>query len=112
MVKLQVVEDRNMGGVVDEFTALVEEGAIVFVTLNDERIAQRAEMASGRRILRNSTDKVAGITPALPKKKRGYGRRGRLSVGAGNNNIPPLEKDLVVEHRRERGEGERPRIKK
>jgi hypothetical protein len=37
VVELQIVEHGDMGRVVDELAALVEERAVVFVALNDER---------------------------------------------------------------------------
>ena len=60
MVELDVVYDDQFRQVVDEFRALVEEGGVVFVALDDEilRLPQAGSLAE---IRWNASNEVAGL---------------------------------------------------
>ena len=56
VVKLQIIQHRDMWRIMDELAALVEQRAVVLVALDHKRIGLRAEVVSHRRILWNATD--------------------------------------------------------
>ncbi len=76
VIEFEVVDDRDLGQVVDELAALVEERGVVLVALDDEPFAVR-EACAGAEIVRNAADEIGRVQPVVlkdPGEERGGGR--------------------------------------
>ena len=84
VVKLQVVEDRDVRAVVNELGALVEKRAVVFIRFNDEVLTGAAAGACGlREVAGFAADQVARRGAGAFQDPGEDGRGGGLAVGAG-----------------------------
>jgi hypothetical protein len=75
VIELEVVDDRDLGQVMDELAALVEERGVVFVALDDEPFAVREARALAQ-IVRDAADeetRVQSIVLEHPRQQRGGG---------------------------------------
>ena len=59
VIKLQVVDDGDLGKVVDELAPLVEKGRVVFVPFNDKPVAVREPRALAE-VIGDAADKKPG----------------------------------------------------
>ena len=59
VVEFDIVDDENFGQIVEEFSPLGEEGAVVFVAFNDKILAL-AETVGAIRALRQARDEEKG----------------------------------------------------
>jgi hypothetical protein len=93
VIELQVVDDQGARAVVDELGALVEEGRVVLVRLDDEAVAL-AEPRGHAEVLRHAADQEARRQPGvLQHPGQHAGGRG-LAVGAGHRqHVPPRAAD-------------------
>jgi hypothetical protein len=83
MIKLQVVQNGGARAVVHEFGALVEEGGVVLVRLDDEE--RGAGMAGGHwEIHRHAADEEAGGAPGPFQDPGEHGSGGCLAMRAGD----------------------------
>ena len=76
VIEFQVVDDRDLGLVMDELAALVEEGGVVFVALDDEPFAV-GEARALREIVRDAADEIARVQAVVledPGEQRGRRR--------------------------------------
>jgi len=94
MIELDVVHDQQFGQVVNEFRALVEERAVVFVTLNDEifRIDQPRALS---KVFRNATDEITGFVPGFLHDPRQQRCRRSFSVRTGDDQIVSSAQKIV-----------------
>jgi hypothetical protein len=69
MIELDVVHDQQLGQVVDELRALIEERAVVFVPL-DHEMPRVIEVRALPEILRDAADHVARVEPGDAQQPR------------------------------------------
>ena len=101
VVQLQVVHNRDLGQVVDEFAALVEERGVVFVALDDEPLAVREPRARAQ-VARNASNQVAGIQPRALEHPCEQRRGGGLPVCAAHNETAFAPDEKLLEQLRQR----------
>jgi hypothetical protein len=78
-------EDQLIRVVVEELRALIEESGVVFVAFDDELFAAAKPVAAVAEIGSHAADEKIGSPPGDLKDPRKHGRRGRLTVRAGDN---------------------------
>ena len=100
VVHLDIVDYENLRLIVDEFTALVEKGAVVLVALDDERSRCAAKMRARRQIARHAAHEPARIAVCNLQQIRRHGRRRRLAVRARDDDVAPLRQNEPVEQLR------------
>jgi hypothetical protein len=66
VVELEVVDDDQLGQVMEELAALVEEGGVVLVALDDP-VGALLLRAALRQVFRQAADEVGGLAPACSK---------------------------------------------
>ena len=101
MVELDVINNDELGQVVDKFRALVEEGGVVFVAFNDEilRVPQTGALSKVRW---NASNQVSwGETGRFKYPGQNRGRRG-FAVCAGDNQIVSATENEVAKRLRHR----------
>src|SRR2546422_8906965 len=79
-----VVDDRDLGQVMDELAALVEERRVVFVALDDEPFAV-GEARALAEIVRNAADEIARVQPVVLEDPREQARGRGFPVRAGHD---------------------------
>src|SRR5262249_57139560 len=95
VVELDRRQDRRARPVVEELRALVEEGAVVLVALDDE-VRALAEAVALAQVLRHAADEEAGIAPGV-EEHEGEERGGRgLAVGAGDDDRVALGEEELL----------------
>ena len=75
VVKFKIADDRHLGQVMNEFTALVKKGAVIFVAFNKKPFAV-SKASTLAEIVRNSANQEAGTESIMleqPRQKRGCG---------------------------------------
>src|SRR6185437_10915817 len=94
VVVLEVVQDERARAVVDELRALVEEGGVVLIRLDDEWRARAqgrgTEARAGLEVRGHAADQEPGLEPRLlenPCKERG---RGGLAMCTGHGQDPTV----------------------
>ena len=125
MIELDVVDDGDVGQVLEELRGLVEERAVVLVALDDEVAAlpdpiARAVLAE---VPRDAADEHARIDAAVRQQPSGQRRRRRLAVRAGDDDRARAPEevlanrfgqravaDLAIEHFLELGVAARDRV--
>ena len=96
VIELEIVDDDELGQVVDEFAALVEEGRVVLVALDDPERAALPHAALGQ-ILRQAADQVRRLAARRledPRQQRG---RRRLAVRAGDDDVVRLAQEIGLQ---------------
>jgi hypothetical protein len=83
MIEFEIVENRDLRVVMDELRALIEEGGVVLVGLND-KVRARAEPCRHAEVLGHTTDEEAGRAPAGFEDPGEHRRRRSLAVRAGD----------------------------
>src|SRR5262249_15911517 len=66
VIKFQVVNDGHLGQVMDKLAALVEEGRVIFVALEDEPVAVRKSGALSQ-VIRDAPNQVAWLESIVLK---------------------------------------------
>src|SRR5579859_6350399 len=84
VVKFEVVDNRDLGLVVDEFAALVKKRGVVFVSLDDEPRAPGESCPLGK-IVGDAADEVTWVEPIVLKNPGQQRSRGGLSVRAAHH---------------------------
>ena len=105
MVELEVVDDGDLGQVMDELAALVEEGGVVFVALDDEPLAVGEPRALAE-VVRDAADEVAGVQAVVledPGQQRGGGG---LAVRAGDHQRALAADEELLQQFRQRAVGQ------
>src|SRR5512139_383743 len=105
VVVLEVVEDDGTRTVVDELGALVEEGGVVFVGLDDEEGAV-GQPRGHFEILRDAADQETGAQARIFEDPRQHGGGGGLAVGAGDGQHPFVLQNIVGQPLRTGGVGQ------
>ncbi|MND59197.1 hypothetical protein D3C80_503910 [compost metagenome] len=103
MIELKIIEDQRARAVMHELGALIEEGAVVFVSFNHK---ERAFAQTGRNveIARHAADHKARLIAAgFQNPGRHPGRR-RFAVRTGNRQHPAVAQDKVMQPLRARHE--------
>src|SRR5205085_1900349 len=88
VIELDVVDDGNVGQVLEELRRLVEEGAVVLVAL-DHEIAAMAHAIAGSALAQvagDAADEHARVEPAVRQQPAGERRGRRLAMSAGDDN--------------------------
>ncbi len=93
MIELKVIQDRRARAVMDELGALVAEGGVVLVGLDDEE-RRIVEPRRNAETLRHAADQEARIQAGLFQYPGQQRRRRRLAVGAGNAQHPATAQDV------------------
>ena len=99
VIELDVVDDGDVGQVLQELRGLVEEGAVVLVALDDEVAALPDPVAGAvlAEIARDAADEHARIDAAVRQQPAGQRRRGRLAVRAGDARSTARPRESVRE---------------
>ncbi len=84
VVELDVVHDGDIGEILQELGCLVEEGAVVFVPLDDE-LAAAAHAVTALEVLRDPADEHAGIGSAVREQPARQRRRRRFPMCPGDD---------------------------
>ena len=97
MIKLDVVDHHAFRQVVEEFRALVEEGRVVFVALEDGEF-RFSEARAAAEVFRQAADHESGIFSGIFKQPGKHRRCGGLAVGAGNDEVSFAAKKVLLHH--------------
>ena len=91
VVELQVVQHERARAVVQELRALVEEGGVVLVGLDDEQPprAAPADAGDGVEVARHAADEEARVESGGVQDHRDHRGGGGLAVGAGHRDDVP-----------------------
>ena len=101
VIEFEIVEDGDLGQVVDELAALVEKGRVVFVALDDEPLAVREARALAE-VVRNAADEERRVQLVVledPGEQRG---RARLAVRAADHDDALAAHEKFLEQLRQR----------
>jgi hypothetical protein len=112
VVEFEVVEYGDVRLVVDEFATLIEERAVVLVTLDDKGVRGCAKVASIRRVLGHTADQVPWVSSIFTQEVGCQRRCGCLTMGSRNHDILSVAKHLIVKHLRKRSVWKCPGIQK
>jgi hypothetical protein len=93
----------NSREVMHELAALVEEGRVVLVGLDDEE-ARTARPRGGTELGRHAADEEAGREPRMLEDPRQHRRDGRLAVRAGHRQNPSPPQQVLADPLRARTE--------
>ena len=93
VIEFQVVENQGIGSVMNKFGALVEEGAIVLVCLDHEKVTA-AQPGGHREILGHTAHQVSGIKAGLIENPQQHGRCGGFAMGTGYGHHPAVSQHL------------------
>ena len=102
MVELAVIDGEHVRQVLDELAALVEEGRVVFVAFDDEGAARPARMGRIRQVARDAAHEPARLGAGGLEQHRGHAGRGRLAVGAGDDDVAAFVQQAGAEEFRQR----------
>ena len=94
VVELQVVENGGAWAVMDEFAALVEEGAVIFVGLHHEE-RRAAEARGNAEVLRHAADQEARTHAGLFQHPGEHAGAAGLAVGTGHGHDPAALQHMV-----------------
>ena len=97
MVEFDIVDHNALGQIMKELRALIEKGGVIFIAFQhiDPRVG---EMRATIEIFRQSADHVAGISTGVFKNPCQHRRRGRLSMGARDHEIPFAPEEEFLHH--------------
>src|SRR5471030_2827660 len=111
VIVFEVVEDGGLGVVVDELAALVEEGRVVLVGLDDEEgrvgalaVALARQARRDAEVHRHAADQEAGRIAGVLQYPGQHGRGGGLAVRAGHGQHPAVLQDVLAHPLRAGGE--------
>ena len=93
MIELEIVQYQAARTVVQELTALVEEGGVVFVGFDDEE-RRRAETGRDAEVPGQAADQETGLEPGLLEDPGQQAGRGGLAVGAGHGQHPAFAQQM------------------
>ena len=96
VVELDVVDDGDVGQVLQELRGLVEERAVVLVPL-DHELAAAADPVAALEVLGDAADEHARIGAAVRQQPAGQRRRGRLAVRAGDDDRARCPQEVVAD---------------
>ena len=94
VVELQVIQDRGARAVVNEFAALVEKGAVVFIGFHHEE-RRTAQARGNAEILRHATNQKARTHAGMLQHPGQHAAGGGLAVGAGHRQYPAALQHMV-----------------
>ena len=83
MIELKIVQDRGPGRIVDELGALVEEGRVVLIRLDNESRTLPEPGADPEVEGQAADEEARGLSGAI-QDPRQHGRGPRLAMGAGH----------------------------
>ena len=97
VIELQVVQHQGARAVVHELRALVEEGGVVLVGLDDEDPPRTAApgACAGVEIERHAGDEESGVEAGRVEDQREHRGGGRLAVGAGHRDDVPAREHVL-----------------
>ena len=101
VVELEVVDDGHLGQVMDELAALVEEGRVVFVALDDEPFAV-GEARALAEVVRDAADQEARVQPVVLEDPGQQRSGGGLAVRAGDDQRALAANEEVLQQLRQR----------
>ena len=84
VIELDVVDDGDVGQVLQELRGLVEEGAVVLVSL-DHELAAAADAVAALEVLGDAADEHAGVRAAVRQEPPGQRRRRGLAMRPGDD---------------------------
>ena len=110
VVELDVVDDGDVGQVLQELRRLVEERAVVFVAFDDEVAARADAVARALRseIERDAADQHRRIEAAMRQQPPGQRRGRRLAVRAGEDDRSRAPEKLIANGFRQRAVADLP----
>jgi hypothetical protein len=79
VIELQVVQDRRLRQVMDEFAALVEKCSVIFISFQDEPFTP-SQMTTPAEVERQTANQVTGIQTRVLEHPGQQRRRSRLAV--------------------------------
>src|SRR5205814_1822284 len=79
MIEFEVIDNRDLGQVMNELAALVKEGGVVFVAFDDEPIAVREPRALAE-IVRDAANEIARVQAVMLEDPGQQRRGGGLAV--------------------------------
>ena len=94
VVELDIINDRDLRGVVDHLGALVEEGGVVFVRLDDEGPTV-GEPGRTTEIQRHATDQKPRPEPGAIENERQHAAGGGLAMRAGHRDHRAAAQHIV-----------------
>ncbi|KAF0279212.1 hypothetical protein BA897_00415 [Spiribacter roseus] len=102
VIKLQVVQDQGSRAKMHELRALIEEGGVVFIRLDDKE-RRAAEARRCGEVLGHATDQEARLEAGRFQQPGDQAGGGGLAVGAGHGDDPAPAEDVP-------GQPGRPRV--
>ena len=96
VVVLDVVDDGDVGQVLQELRGLVEERAVVLVPLDDE-LAAAADAVAAAEIVGDAADEHARIGAAVRQQPAGQRRGRRLAVRAGDDDGARAPEEVIAD---------------
>src|SRR3954470_20692125 len=96
MIELEIVENRGPWPVVDEFRALVEEGGVVLVRL-DDKPPGRGKSGGDGKVLGHAADQEAGIAAGALEDPSQHGSYGRFAMRSRDCEDVPLRQHVLGE---------------
>ena len=84
MIKLEIIDHRNLGQVMDKLTSLIEKSRVVFVPFHNDPFAI-SEARTLRKIIRNAANQITGAQSVVFKHPRQHRGGGRLAMCAGHH---------------------------
>jgi hypothetical protein len=104
VVELDVVDDGDVGEVLQELRGLVEERAVVFVAFDDEVAAGTHPVAGalGAEVERDAADEDRRVELAVRQQPSGQRRGRRLAMRAGEDDRSRSPEELLADRLRER----------
>src|SRR6185295_1717878 len=85
--ELQIVQNCGLWAVMHEFGALVEEGGVVLVRL-DDKVLRRTRPGGNLQVGGDAADEEAGIFPGAFQDPGEHRRSARLAMGSGDSQYP------------------------
>ena len=86
VVHLDIVDDDDLGQVVEEFGAFVEEGGVVLIALEHAVVGVR-KVAAAAEVAGDAADHEAGVQPVVLHEPSEHGGGGGFAVGAGDYKV-------------------------
>ena len=110
VIELEVVEHGNTRRVVNELAPLVEEGAVVFVAFDHERIGGTAEVRTNGRVLWHAANQKSRIALRGPQQVSRERRGRRFPVRAAHHDVAPRSQHEIVQQCRQGRERDDSRV--
>ena len=99
VVVLDVVDDGDVGQVLQELRGLVEERAVVLVPF-DHELAAAADAVAAAEVVGDAADEHARIGAAVRQQPAGQRRRRRLAVRAGDDDRARAPEEVIADRPR------------